>query len=713
MSANTARAFGSLAKRVLLLAFDLLCLGLIAGIALSGVPAQAYAYVDPSVMTYTIQAVAGVAVALSAVAGVAFRRSRKAIMRLLHIDENAKKAVDPHWSEVQDAEGNRYNTCGTEQYLAKVTGRGAEEGAKAEEAGIPLRRRILLALAVAAFVVITLLIIAPFEILAGNEGSLVFRLADAWRPIVLMAVAVLAALTVILSVLRGRAFNIGLLIVFCFGLGCYLQALFLNAGLPSTDGRPVTWGGFWSQALISTLVWVAIFIIPFLFSRKNRNMTQIVVGIVSVALIVVQSVASVSLVVDKIGERVISSDGQVPASMYQVTKRGMFTVSPEKNTIVLVLDTYDTTDMEQLLKDRPEFAEKLQGFTWYKDSVGSMCPTRYGAPFLWTGVYPDANEPLEEFIANRYRRSSFLSDVQNAGYSIGLYTDPIGDFNLPDNERRELIYDKTININPLASEDGTSFLDDAGTMGIMLQASLYRNLPWLVKPFVYFNTDQMNQAMIADGISISDNMPYIIEDTRWFRELKDQGLSLESGDYKGAYRFIHLYGTHIPYYVTAEGEHAGGETSLEEQAQGSMTMVTYYLDELKRLGVYEDATIIITADHGIWWETDPNAEPWLSSPLMLVKPAGVSEGDLTTSDAQVEAYDVLPTVIASMGGDASAYGPTIFEQPNDGRLRRYIYTFTLSNVDLLLKDYHVNGNVANESSWTATGIEWDGTNVPH
>jgi hypothetical protein len=75
--------------------------------------------------------------------------------------------------------------------------------------------------------------------------------------------------------------------------------------------------------------------------------------------------------------------------------------------------------------------------------------------------------------------------------------------------------------------------------------------------------------------------------------------------------------------------------------------VTYYLDELKRLGVYEDATIIITADHGIWWETDPNAEPWLSSPLMLVKPAGVSEGDLTTSDAQVEAYDVLPTVIAS------------------------------------------------------------------
>ncbi|WP_418954077.1 hypothetical protein, partial [Tractidigestivibacter sp.] len=51
------------------------------------VPAEpALAYVDPSVMTYTIQALAAVAVALSAVLGVAFRRTRKALMRLLHID---------------------------------------------------------------------------------------------------------------------------------------------------------------------------------------------------------------------------------------------------------------------------------------------------------------------------------------------------------------------------------------------------------------------------------------------------------------------------------------------------------------------------------------------------------------------------------------------------------------------------------------------------
>ena len=54
-------------------------------------PATAQAYVDPSVMTYTIQALAAVVVALSAVLGVAFRRSRKVLFRLLKIDENANK----------------------------------------------------------------------------------------------------------------------------------------------------------------------------------------------------------------------------------------------------------------------------------------------------------------------------------------------------------------------------------------------------------------------------------------------------------------------------------------------------------------------------------------------------------------------------------------------------------------------------------------------
>lgn len=703
------------AKRLALFAYDALFLTLVAVIAISAAPIPAYAYVDPSVMTYTIQAVAGVAVALSAVAGVAFRKSRKKIMQLLKIDENAKKAVDPRWSKVEGVEGNRYNDCGTGEYLSRVaTDKSSAESREGEAEMLPFPSRLALALAASAFLVVTFFVLPPFEMLAGNEGSLVFSLVDAWGPVIVAALVALVILAAVLTVLRGKAFNCALLIVFGFAFGCYLQALFLNSGLPTTDGRPIDWGNYQLQAVISALVWVAVFAVPFVLIKKNGSVIRVTVAVVSIALVVVQGAASISLVVDKLGERAGLEPGEYPASMYRLTEKGMFSVSPSKNTIVFVLDTFDTTDMMRLTEEDPELVGRLQGFTWFKDSVGSLCPTRYGAPFLWTGVYPDADEQFVDYIQNRYRESSFLSDIQAEGYSIGLYTDPVGDFNLPDRERRDLIYDKTINIKPDSGEDA-SFLDVLGTVQIMTRASLYRDLPWFAKPFVYYNTDQVNQTMAVEGVALSasDNAPYVMEDAHWFSSLKDRGLTFEEDGYEGAYRFIHLNGTHIPYYITASGEHAGHETSLEEQAHGSMEMVAYYLDELKRLGVYKDATIIITADHGIWWECPKGEDPYLSSPLMLVKPAGMSEGELQLSEADICAYDVLPTVISSIGGDASAYGPTIFEQPESGRERRYIFTRTESNVDYRIDEYRVNGDALDPSSWQATGVSWDGSNVPH
>lgn len=62
---------------------------------------------------------------------------------------------------------------------------------------------------------------------------------------------------------------------------------------------------------------------------------------------------------------------------------------------------------------------------------------------------------------------------------------------------------------------------------------------------------------------------------------------------------------------------------MTEQAKGAFKMVFDYLDELKRLGVYEDATIVITADHGQWpsnGDREPMTGPRLTA--LFVKPAG-------------------------------------------------------------------------------------------
>lgn len=55
---------------------------------------NANAYIDPSVMTYMIQVVAGIVVAVGAVAGVYFRKAKKKMNEKLGIDENKNKEVE-------------------------------------------------------------------------------------------------------------------------------------------------------------------------------------------------------------------------------------------------------------------------------------------------------------------------------------------------------------------------------------------------------------------------------------------------------------------------------------------------------------------------------------------------------------------------------------------------------------------------------------------
>lgn len=60
------------------------------------------AYIDPSVMTYMIQAVAGIVIAIGAVAGIYFRRMKKKVNDKLGIDENKNKEVEADEIIVED-----------------------------------------------------------------------------------------------------------------------------------------------------------------------------------------------------------------------------------------------------------------------------------------------------------------------------------------------------------------------------------------------------------------------------------------------------------------------------------------------------------------------------------------------------------------------------------------------------------------------------------
>ncbi|MBQ3436386.1 hypothetical protein IJG26_00270 [Candidatus Saccharibacteria bacterium] len=61
-----------------------------------------FGYIDPSVMTYAIQAGAGIVIAVGAFVGLYFRKTKKKVNKKLGIDENKNKEVESDEIEVKN-----------------------------------------------------------------------------------------------------------------------------------------------------------------------------------------------------------------------------------------------------------------------------------------------------------------------------------------------------------------------------------------------------------------------------------------------------------------------------------------------------------------------------------------------------------------------------------------------------------------------------------
>ena len=51
-------------------------------------------YIDPSVMTFAVQAIAGAVIAIGAFVGIYYRKAKKKVSNALGIDENRNKEVE-------------------------------------------------------------------------------------------------------------------------------------------------------------------------------------------------------------------------------------------------------------------------------------------------------------------------------------------------------------------------------------------------------------------------------------------------------------------------------------------------------------------------------------------------------------------------------------------------------------------------------------------
>ena len=540
------------------------------------------------------------------------------------------------------------------------------------------KKRLLISIALAFAICFTFLFFGPIEITAGSEGSFVFTIFDITLPLALTALAAFTILTFLIPVLRGRIFNYLVTMLFGLLLCGYIQGNFLNGSLGLLTGDAVSWHMQTSGMLLNTISWILIILAAFILLYFNKKIWRKAVLYVSLLLIVMQAVPLVTIY--------INAGSAEDSKEYYLSTEYMETYSPEKNTIVFLLDRLDYDYMEQVLETDPDFFAPLDGFTSFTNATSEYARTKPAANFMFTGNEElPFNVPASEAFTDSWTADgkNILKAIKDCGYDIDIYADINSLFG-------DAAFAKEY-VNNLKAEGVSTNAKKIIQDFVCLSA--YRYSPTAMKPFFWTYTDAVNK-----GAVVRDDM-YEIDETIYAQKTESFHLEAKNNQFK----FYHFNGSHAPYILKEDGTKVKGDerTSVVEQTKGSFNILYQALQKMKEQGIYKDATIIITADHG-----DPvhDAKPVQKATKigLFYKPSGSEGTPLQYSKAPVSLKNLPATFLKSVGADYSKYGRPIDEIGEDEEITRHFYKTVRPEEgghEKMLYVYDIKGDAGNFDNW--------------
>lgn len=571
---------------------------------------------------------------------------------------------------------------GFKQVFADIGKRLSEDDSK------QFKTKLLKALLVNVAFSFSVMMFVPFETYLGNTSEFVFGFSSFGYIVAVEFFIYVCLLTMVQLLFKGKGFDIAVSVVFGLTIAAYAQSMFLNGSMQLMTGGDAE--SNLTSGLINLAIWVLIFAAPIVLASVGVKFLKPVITFGCILIIGMQSVALISLL----------ATVEQPIVKTRLTEKGLYDVAEKDNVIVFVLDCFDQDNIDKMLAEDPTALDGLKGFTCYDNMTGSYCYTHVAIPHLLSGEYIAEYNPSDKQFEESLRNSRYFNGLTDNLSSVGIYTE---DIRVVGEESRSKI------TNIASSENST--LDLASVMVTSQKISLYRILPWCFKSTFSYTADDYNWAVEAssDGDKYYNSSPYT--DAAMHRNIKGYGLSVNKEYTNGCYRFIHTSGAHEPFRLDRNCNFAGRQ-NVVESSLGSIKLVTEYIKELERLGVYKDATIIITSDHGTCkpHRIEENAEVSIN-PVMIYKPSGVGYDEpMKRSTAPISHEDIFPTVMNAFGLEYETERGMIIEDVTEDTERTRYYYWCRREPDLpdsgwayIHLEYAINGDSRDEESWTATG----------
>lgn len=534
------------------------------------------------------------------------------------------------------------------------------------------KTRLLIAAAASFVCCFTFLFFGPVEIIVGSDSSVLFTVFEVTPIIAAVSAAGFLVLALLLSALKGKPFNYAVSAVFALTVCGYLQGNYLNGHLASLTGDAIAWQDETGPMIVNLLVWVLLFLIPYLILYFDKKIWRRVVLYGSGLLVIMQAVALITVY------------GQASSRKDALSSEGMFDYSKNSNTIVFLMDRLDYAFVEDLLERQPDFFDPMDGFTCYTNAISEFTNTIPGANYILTAN--DENlwqEPENKYLEDTWTSGgkNILADMSDAGYAIDIYSLYSNMF-APESSATQYVEN-------VFTPDYT--LDSVHIIKSMLSLSAYRYLPVAMKPFFWCYTGDVNEGFAT-------NTPlYSLNQIRYSEGI--DSISLTDDNYL---KFYHFDGSHPPYYMKRDGTSDGSTTSVSEQTEGSFRILFHAFEKMKELGIYDSSTIIITADHG---DVDVFTEPLQKAYRigLFYKPAGAAGTPMAFSKAPVSLKNISPTIIKEAGLDYARYGTPLDEVGEEDQvLRKCHHKVLIDGKQYYSYVFEIDGDASDFGNWVNT-----------
>lgn len=508
-----------------------------------------------------------------------------------------------------------------------------------------MRKRVVQALPCALLTAFIFFIYGPLYMYFTNRGEFWFGLTDILGPS-LFCGTVVFLLYVGVSILLPEKVRIILrALLFGISFAVFVQGSFIKTDLGVLDGNSIDWDALSGQSVWNTILWLSCISIPVICVIIFRKVTTTVLKYAAIFIVAMQMVSLCLLA--------FSSQTSSDRNGVYLSSEGLNDYGDE-NVFVFVLDNFDDATFKEIMMGDPTFLSPLDGFTYFNNNTGKYTSTKGGLPYVLTGVEYHNEKAYTQYIEDAWTDMDAYRVLKSQGYDLCLYTDAM------------FVGTEALNtIISNADNAGLAVSSHSGLMRTMYKCTAFRFFPHIMKPFVWLYTGEFDQwKTSAGGMQIFDD-----DNLHYYAQMKDN-LQYVGGR---VYRFIHLWGTHAPFTLKEDMSIAeDGSATAYSTSQAVLKIVYEYLEQLKENGVYDNSTILITADHGYTYLGRP------TNPIFLFKPRN-STGEIAVSDAPVSHDDLIPTIMQDLGlNEHQKYGKSAFDYAvGDDRIRRmYFYSWS-------------------------------------